>query len=236
MEREWLRERLETGRSYEAIGREAGCSPSKVAYWARKHGLTSPHASRHQARGGIEADVLADLVARGFSVRRIAAELGCGYSTVRHWLTRHGLATSSTERRAAGRAARAAGAEEADLPCPIHGVTRHLRRADGYRCAQCRVEHVTARRRRVKETLVAEAGGRCRLCGYDRCVRAMQFHHVDPATKSFAVSRSGVTISLAALRAEARKCVLLCANCHAEVESGIADLSPIIAASDVYPA
>jgi hypothetical protein len=26
------------------------------------------------------------------------------------------------------------------------------------------------------------------------------------------------------MRAEARKCVLLCANCHAEVESGLIDL------------
>ncbi len=27
---------------------------------------------------------------------------------------------------------------------------------------------------------------------------------------------------MAALRAEASKCVLLCANCHAEVENGVA--------------
>ena len=69
-----------------------------------------------------------------------------------------------------------------------------------------------------------EAGGRCELCGYDRCLAALQFHHVDPATKRFALSQEGVSRSLSTARAEAAKCVLLCANCHAEVESGFAQL------------
>ena len=50
--------------------------------------------------------------------------------------------------------------------------------------------------------------------------RALAFHHVDPAQKEFALTQKGVTLSLQALRAEARKCVLLCSNCHAEVEDG----------------
>jgi hypothetical protein len=74
------------------------------------------------------------------------------------------------------------------------------------------------------------------LCGYSRCPAALQFHHRDPATKSFAVSRQGVTRSLARARAEARKCVLLCANCHAEVESGFAQLPLRSADPHVYPA
>jgi hypothetical protein len=83
---------------------------------------------------------------------------------------------------------------------------------------------VTRRRRKVKQILVDEAGGGCRLCGYDRCVAALHFHHLDRATKSFHLSQQGVTRSLAAARAEARKCVLLCSNCHAEVEAGVTAL------------
>ena len=62
------------------------------------------------------------------------------------------------------------------------------------------------------------------LCGYDRSLSGLHFHHVDPAQKAFALSRQGVTRSLAAARAEAGKCVLLCSNCHAEVEAGTAQL------------
>lgn len=76
----------------------------------------------------------------------------------------------------------------------------------------------------MKAILVAEAGGRCVICGYSRDLCALQFHHVDPAKKSFDVSRYGVTYSLEAARSEARKCVLLCGNCHSEVEHGVTDL------------
>jgi hypothetical protein len=76
----------------------------------------------------------------------------------------------------------------------------------------------------VKEVLLADAGGACRLFGYDRFAGALQFHHVDPAKKRFQIAARGVTRSLAEAREEARKCVLLCANCHAEVEGGYCQL------------
>jgi hypothetical protein len=71
---------------------------------------------------------------------------------------------------------------------------------------------------------VAEAGGCCIACGYSACPAALQFHHVDPSQKSFIVSREGATRGMAEARAEAQKCVLLCANCHAEVEVGFREL------------
>ena len=98
------------------------------------------------------------------------------------------------------------------------------RGADGFRCRLCRSGAVHRRRREVKRILVAEAGGACVLCGYDRALSGLHFHHVDPTEKAFALSRQGVTRSLSAARAEAAKCVLLCSNCHAEVEAGTAKL------------
>ena len=73
--------------------------------------------------------------------------------------------------------------------------------------------------------LLDEAGGRCAACGYDRCTANLHFHHVDPATKAFAVNmRYGR--SLEAYRQEAKKCDLLCANCHGEVEFGLRPSPP----------
>jgi hypothetical protein len=83
---------------------------------------------------------------------------------------------------------------------------------------------VQRRRRKVKRILVEEAGGRCLICGYDRHPAALHFHHLDRTEKSFGLSRRGITRSIEALRAEARKCVLLCSNCHAEVEAGVTSL------------
>ncbi len=59
--------------------------------------------------------------------------------------------------------------------------------------------------------LVEEAGGRCVLCGYARCIVCLHFHHVDPATKAFGINL-GHGRALAAYREEARKCVLVCAK------------------------
>lgn len=63
--------------------------------------------------------------------------------------------------------------------------------------------------------LVAEARqGRCVRCGFADA-RALDFHHVDPATKRFSVANIGVhRPSDARLLAEIAKCELLCANCH----------------------
>ncbi len=76
----------------------------------------------------------------------------------------------------------------------------------------------------MKEILVAEAGGRCTICGYDRFAGALEFHHVDPMAKRMPLSARGIAYASETLRAEAKKCVLLCANCHAEIENGVAAL------------
>jgi hypothetical protein len=224
MEEAWLATELAAGRSFESIAHELERHPSTVAYWARKHGLTSGHARRHAARGQIDRELLIEIVACGLPIRDMAEIMGRSPTSVRHWLRRHGLVSEAKRRRAATAEGAASGQRELQLRCKRHGVTRHALRMDGYRCARCEVDRVTAWRRKIKRLLVEEAGGACALCGYDRFAPALQFHHVDPTTKSFALSREGVTRSLARAREEARKCVLLCANCHAEVEGGLAQL------------
>jgi hypothetical protein len=110
--------------------------------------------------------------------------------------------------------------------CRRHGLTefalysagQHVRRR--WRCKRCVGEAVTRRLQRVKRTLVEEAGGCCSVCGYDRCILNLHFHHVDPASKSFAISMA-TGKAIAAYRAEIQKCVLVCANCHGEIEAGL---------------
>jgi hypothetical protein len=86
------------------------------------------------------------------------------------------------------------------------------------------MNRVSERRRKVKRILVEEAGGQCAICGYNRFVGALQFHHLDPLDKEFGVAQNGASIGIDRLRKEAAKCVLLCANCHVEVEAGVASL------------
>jgi transposase-like protein len=235
MDREWLAARLDAGNSIEAIAREVGKHPSTVSYWVNKHGLKSGYAAKHAPRGMLARAALAELVEAGMSVREIAATLDRSATTVRHWLRHHGLATQPSRYAPRGGTAGA----ELMRECKTHGWTwfRRVGSATRYRCAQCTVEMVSERRRRMKQILVDESGGGCALCGYAECIGVLQFHHVDPATKRFGLGREGVTRSLQRARAEARKCVLLCANCHAEVELGYREL-PVTCGSDLpspYP-
>jgi len=224
MDREELARMLEEGLSLETIGVRAGKHPSTIGYWIKKHGLSAANAERHRARGGIERETLEELVASGLTVRQIAAKLDRSTGTVRHWLRAHALSTTrSRHLRATG-----------DIPaggrftatCRHHGLTDFVVRRDGARrCLRCRSAAVLLRRRRVKALLVAEAGGVCVLCGYTGPPGAMHFHHVDPATKEFSIGLGGVSRALERARAEVAKCVLLCANCHAEVEAGAVPLA-----------
>jgi hypothetical protein len=94
-----------------------------------------------------------------------------------------------------------------------------------WRCKRCVGEAVTRRLQKVKRILVEEAGGCCAVCGYARCMVNLHFHHVDPATKSFALSVA-TGKGLSKLREEAKKCVLVCANCHGEIESRVIPSPP----------
>ena len=71
---------------------------------------------------------------------------------------------------------------------------------------------VTKRRRKMKQQLVEEHGGKCVRCGFDEHVCALEFHHRDPSCKEGHII--GTTASIARQRAEAAKCDLLCSNCH----------------------
>ena len=218
------------GCSLERIGALAGKHHSTAGYWVKKHRLEAVHREKHAPKGGVDETVLRGLVGRGLPVAVIANELGLSISTVRYWLNRFDLQTERAKRATAYRRARSAALREIAMRCPRHGETRFLRQASGqFRCGSCVSEAVSERRRRVKEILVRDAGGRCHVCSYDRYQGALQFHHVDRTEKVFAIGHEGSTRSLARMREETRKCILLCGNCHAEVEAGVTTLTSVLA-------
>jgi transposase-like protein len=222
MERRFLEDRLAKSMSLEAIGREVGKHPSTVGYWLKKHDLDACGAKKYAGRGGLPKDDLKKLVEAGATVAEMAESLDRNPSTIRYWLRRYGLEVANPRGR---RRQRSDGARFATFECERHGMTEFVLEGRGYyRCKRCRAAGVAKRRRVVKRKLIEDAGGSCRLCGYRRWPGALQFHHVDPTSKEFHIAHRGYSRSLARSRAEVEKCVLLCANCHAEVEGGFATL------------
>lgn len=85
-------------------------------------------------------------------------------------------------------------------------------------CNSC---YVNKRRHGLKEKCINFLGGKCENCGYSKCKEALDFHHLDPSKKDFNISGSHAR-SWSKIEGELKKCVLLCANCHREIHTGVA--------------
>ena len=79
--------------------------------------------------------------------------------------------------------------------------------------------HVDKNRKNRKKKAVEYKGGKCERCGYDKCIDALSFHHLDPTKKDFGISHKGITMSWNKLKKEVDKCILVCSNCHAEIHA-----------------
>lgn len=77
-------------------------------------------------------------------------------------------------------------------------------------------------RKSTKKRMVDSLGGECQICGYSKCLEALDIHHLDPSEKEFGFGAiRGNPTSWDKIVIEIRKCILLCRNCHAEFHSGV---------------
>jgi hypothetical protein len=105
--------------------------------------------------------------------------------------------------------------------CKNHGLTTYVLESRGYyRCRQCRQDHVAKNRIKTRIKAIDLLGGKCIICGYDKCNAALQFHHRDPSLKKFNINNYTCSKAWKTIKEETKKCDLLCANCHMELHFG----------------
>lgn len=92
-------------------------------------------------------------------------------------------------------------------------------------CKTCYNNNRVANIRDNKLKQVEYMGGRCQKCGYDKCMDALEFHHLDPAVKEEQPSRLKQVTDEARWKKELDKCILLCSNCHRETHSELRGVS-----------
>lgn len=77
---------------------------------------------------------------------------------------------------------------------------------------------VSVRRNKLKERAIQYKGGKCQNCGYNKCKRALTFHHLDPSKKTFELNSNNMfAMAWKKVEEELNKCILLCSNCHFEL-------------------
>lgn len=75
-------------------------------------------------------------------------------------------------------------------------------------------------RRNRKLNLMKVCGNKCCICGYDKAVSALEFHHIIPESKEYGIS-GGTCHNIQKDLDEVKKCVLVCANCHREIHENL---------------
>lgn len=80
-------------------------------------------------------------------------------------------------------------------------------------------ESVIRAQKRKKQHAVDVFGGKCCRCGYNKCVDALEFHHLDKTTKEEKPSYVIMRWSWERAKKELDKCILVCSNCHKEIHA-----------------
>lgn len=91
-----------------------------------------------------------------------------------------------------------------------------------YYCRQCSSDNSKMYQKERKKFAVDYKGGKCCKCGYDKCIAAMDFHHLDPNEKDYEPSKLFTqSKSYETIKNELDKCILVCSNCHREIHDEI---------------
>jgi len=159
----------------------------------------------------MEIHILQEMIDQGLSQREMALDRKCSQSTIKHYLKKYGLKTKKSLFNKKG--VYLCGCGETD-------PNKFIQRGDGRLCKSvCKSCHYKIRienYRKKKLLAIDYKGGKCEICGYNKCPDALEFHHRDPTEKdpNWKYVRSW---SFERTKKELDKCDLLCVRCHREV-------------------
>jgi len=161
---------------------------------------------------------LQNCIDRNLSQREIASECGKSQSTIKHWLKKHGIKTNKH-----------VGNKKYGYLCEDCGETKKSKfvsvgdgRLSHVLCKRCHSRRSVARFRKHKQRAVDYKGGKCQVCGYNKSLRSLDFHHRDPGEKDVKFNSNWVKQwNFERVKKELDKCDLLCRNCHGEAHDAM---------------
>lgn len=86
-------------------------------------------------------------------------------------------------------------------------------------CYNCMPQGQQLKRGDFLAKIKMQRGGKCQRCGYNTCLKALEFHHLDPTKKDFTISNDKFKLNEAV--EEIKKCIIICANCHRELHDDL---------------
>ena len=167
----------------------------------------------------MEKETIQNLIKQNFSIGDISKELDKSKSSIRYWLNFYDLKTNHPN---TSRGEKYPQSDKKVCPkCSIEKgrdsfYTKRNKTDFSTYCRDCTKQDTVDRQRLLKQKCVEYKGGRCVECGYNKCLGALEFHHLDPTQKDFAIGDFKLKFFSDTIKKELDKCDLLCSNCHRE--------------------
>lgn len=159
----------------------------------------------------MDIQILKKLVEEGNSSHAIAKKTGKAQTTIRYWLKKYNI---KLQRQAVICINNKKICTKCQKEKELEEFYKKEKGLYHTYCKICLNEETILRQQKLKIQAVEYKGGKCEKCGYNNYIGALQFHHINPKEKDFNISRTNKSFDN--IKTELDKCMLLCANCHAE--------------------
>lgn len=172
----------------------------------------------------MEKDVLQNFINNGLSLNKISKELNKSLTTIRYWVKKYGL--TSQHKTFKQQIKKEIGdyryCPKCKENCNINEFykKRGVPNSSTY-CKKCTTIQTLNRIQSLKRQMVEYKGGCCSICGYDRYMGSLEFHHLNPKEKDFNLSHMKKYTFDDKIKNELNKCILVCTNCHREIHAKI---------------
>ena len=167
----------------------------------------------------ITEELLKDLLSQGLSANEIGRQLGYTGTGIRYHMKKYNLFSSHQSIQDKQKVPVINGKKECKKchnVLPIEDFNVKPSGALTSYCKKCnnKDKHSLLKRRKIE--IIQKFGNKCSICGYNKNIAALEFHHIDPNEKEFHFGNAKTT-NLDKLLLEMDKCILVCANCHREI-------------------
>lgn len=164
----------------------------------------------------MEKTELEKLLSQNLDATQIAKEKNCSRNRVIYWLAKHNLKTNKQKQRDSTYSSKYC--RKCNTVKPNSEFYSLKDNSLATYCTECHTKHYANKRLLFRKTIINKLGGKCSRCGYNKCLSALDVHHLNPQNKTIKFSNSGLTLNDKVLK-ELEECILLCANCHREEHS-----------------
>ena len=172
----------------------------------------------------MEKETLKKLIDSGLSLRQISDQTEKSLTTIRYWTKKYDLKSNYKsfkflEKKEYGEYRYCPSCEK---NCQTENFYQRRGRPNSSTyCKDCTTIQTLNRMQKLKKLMVEYKGGCCVICGYNKYMGALEFHHLNPNEKDFNPSQMKKYTFDSRIKNELDKCILLCSNCHREIHGKV---------------